>query len=81
MGRKLGLCPFVVELGTHLTQCGLGQAYLHAKLHFDPSIRLATMHQRYTYRRTDRTTAREHRANSFTKGRSKMKTKWRMCIF
>ena len=25
MGRKLGLCPFLGELGPHLTQCGLYQ--------------------------------------------------------
>jgi len=54
MGRKLGgLCPFRGgELGPHLTQCGQGEAYLHAKFHLDPSNSLATIHQRY--RQTDR---------------------------
>jgi len=39
-----------------LTQCGQGEAYLHAKFHLDPSKRLATIHQRYRqiYRHTDR---------------------------
>jgi len=41
MGRKLGSCaPF-------LGQLGWAEAYLHAKFHFDPSNRLATIHQRY----------------------------------
>jgi len=30
----------------------MAEAYLHAKLHLDPSNRLATIHQRY--RQTDR---------------------------
>ena len=44
--ENLGLYPFAaVELGSHLTQCGLAEAYLHAKFHLDPSNRLATIHQ------------------------------------
>jgi len=31
------------ELGPHLTQCGQGSGYLHAKFHLDPSSRLATI--------------------------------------
>jgi len=31
------------------------EVYLHAKFHFDPSNRLATIHQRYRQDRTDRT--------------------------
>jgi len=47
MGRKLGaLCPFGEgEVGPHLTQCGQGQAHLHAKFHRDPSNRLATIYR------------------------------------
>jgi len=54
------------ELGPHLTQCGQGRAYLHAKFHLDPSNRLATVHERY---RQDRTRDRQHRANRFRNGR------------
>jgi len=47
MGQKVGgglLCPFCqVELGLHLTQCGLAEAYLRAKWHLDSSSHLATM--------------------------------------
>jgi len=51
------MCPFGRgDLGPHLTQCGQGQAYLHAKFHLDPSNRLATIHQRYSQTgQTDRT--------------------------
>jgi len=39
MGRKVGggCCAAfgLVELGPHLTQCGLAEAYLHAKWHPD----------------------------------------------
>jgi len=54
MGRKLGGCTPLgeVELGPHLTQGGMADAYLHAKFHLVPSNRLATVHQRY--RQTDR---------------------------
>jgi len=31
------------ELGSHVTQCRLGQAYLRSKSHPDPSSRLATI--------------------------------------
>jgi len=34
-------------LGPHLTQCGKGRGFLHAKFPLDPSNRLATMHKRY----------------------------------
>jgi len=45
MGQNWGSCaPFgEVELGPHLTQCGLGRACLHAKFHLDPSNCLATI--------------------------------------
>jgi len=38
------------ELGSHLTQCCLGRAYLRTKWHLDPSCRLATIcqHSRQT---------------------------------
>jgi len=36
MGRKLGGCAPLVELGPHLIQCGQGRGlYLHAKFHVD----------------------------------------------
>jgi len=45
MARKAGegaAVPLSVgELGPHLTQCRLAQAYLHAKWHPDPSNSLA----------------------------------------
>ena len=44
----------VGELGSHLTQCGLGRAYLRTKWHFDPSNHMATIHQRYRQDRWDR---------------------------
>ena len=40
-----------------LTQCGQGEAYLHANFHLDSSNRLATIHQRH--RQTDRQTHRQ----------------------
>ena len=59
MGRKLRGCAPLGEgeLGSHLTQCGQAEAYLHAKFHLDPSKRLAIIHQRYrqTGQRTDST--------------------------
>jgi len=45
IGRKEGAAacaPFGGELGPHLTQCGLGEAYLRTKWHLDPSSSLAT---------------------------------------
>jgi len=37
------LCPFLVELGPHLTHCRLGRClYLGTKWQFEQSIRLAT---------------------------------------
>jgi len=46
MGRKEGAAacaPFGGgKLGPHLTQCGLGEAYLRTKWHLDPSSRLVT---------------------------------------
>jgi len=39
--------PGGMELGSHLTQCGEGRAYLHAKFQLGPSNRLATIHQRH----------------------------------
>ena len=44
------LCPFPwKELSSHLTQCHVAwaEANLRTKWHFDPSNRLATIHQRY----------------------------------
>ena len=56
------LCPLLGgELGPHLTQCGLAEAYLRAKFHLDPSNRLATIYTNITDRhdiqagQTDRT--------------------------
>jgi len=44
MGQKLrGLCPFWGELGSHLTQCHLGRAYLRTKWHLDQSSHFATI--------------------------------------
>jgi len=60
MGRKVGrgcYAPFCgAELGPHLTQCGMGDAYLHTKWNLDPSNRLAIVHQRH--RQRDRQTQR-----------------------
>jgi len=39
----------------------MAEAYRHAKLHLDPSNRLATIHQRY--RQTDRQTDRQRSDN------------------
>ena len=51
IGRKVGgelLRPFPwAELGPHLTQCGLGEAYFRTKRHPNPSNCLATTHQRH----------------------------------
>jgi len=46
-GRKLGAVPLLGELGPQHNVAGAAEPYLHAKFHFDPSNRLATMHQRY----------------------------------
>ena len=51
------------ELGLHLTQCLLAEAYLHTKSHLDPSNHLATIHEHYR-----QTTVWSHRANRFTNG-------------
>jgi len=54
-----GLCPFGEgDLGPHLTQLAMAEAYLRAKFRLDPSNRLTTIHQRYRQTeqgRTDRT--------------------------
>jgi len=42
------------ELGPHLTQCRLAEAYLRIKWYPDPFNRLATIHQRYRQNRQDR---------------------------
>ena len=61
MARKVcmvGAVPLSVgELGPYLTQCPLGRGLPPYQVHLDPSSRLATIHQRYTDRQTDRTTA------------------------
>jgi len=56
---KIGGCaPFGgEELGLNLTQ--RGEAYLHAKFHFDPSNRLTTIHQRHRQTGQDRQTDRQ----------------------
>ena len=57
MGRKVcgGTVPLSVgELGLHLTQCRLAEAYLRTKWHLDPSNRLTTIRQHY--RQTGQTT-------------------------
>ena len=53
-------CPFWGRgLSPHLTQCGRGRGYLHAKYHLNPSNRLSTIHQRHRIdRQTGQTTAR-----------------------
>ena len=51
MGKPLS----VGELDIHLTQCGLCQAYLHAKWYPNSSNRLATIHQRHRQTGQDRT--------------------------
>jgi len=38
MGQKLGSSAPFVGVGSHLTQCGRAEAYLHAKFHLDPNI-------------------------------------------
>ena len=55
MGRKVGglLCPFPWRLGPFLHNVVWAEAYLRTKWHFDPSNRLATIHQRF--RQTNRT--------------------------
>jgi len=72
MGWKLGACAplWEDELGPHLTQYGHGRGLPHANFHFDPSNRLATIHQclRQNKQRQDRTMVWWHRANRFTNG-------------
>jgi len=42
MDRKLGAMPlFLGELGRHVTQCLLAEAYIRTMWHLDPSSRLA----------------------------------------
>ena len=68
MGWKLGAVPlWGGELGPHVTQCGLVEAYLHAKFHLDPSNRLATVHQRHRQDRTDRTDRQRSDSEPFYK--------------
>jgi len=44
MGRKLGAVPLFVELGPHLTQCGLSRGLpAYTTWHLSPSSRLATI--------------------------------------
>jgi len=52
----MGVPPLVWEgeMGAHLTQRGQSEAYMHAKFHLDPSIRLVTVHQRYRQTGQDR---------------------------
>jgi len=48
-GPKIGgLCPFGEwGAGSASSSVARAEAYLHAKFRFDPSNRLATVHQRY----------------------------------
>ena len=46
-GGGAAVLLFVGELGPHLTQCRMGEAYRRTKWHLDPSKPLATIHQRY----------------------------------
>jgi len=47
------------ELGLHLTRVAWAEAYRHAKFHFDPSNRLAAIHQRHSQTgQTTQTTVR-----------------------
>ena len=72
MGQKVGrglLCPFwAAEAGSPSNTISPGpRLYLHTKWHFDPSNRLATIHQRY---RQDRKTGQDngpvaYRANRY----------------
>jgi len=49
----VGCALFLGELGFHLTQCGLAEAYIHAKFHLDPSSGLATIRERDRQDRQD----------------------------
>ena len=61
------------ELGLHLTQRGHGaEAYLHAKLHLDPSNHLDTVQQRY--RQIDKQTDKQDRQRSDSIGRTVLQT-------
>jgi len=42
MGRKFGAVPLLGELGLHLTQCRLAEAYPRTKWHLDPCRKLGT---------------------------------------
>jgi len=72
-GPKIGgLCPFGGgELGPHLTPCGQGRAYPHAKFHLVPSNRLTTIHQRY---RQTRQTGQTDRQRIDSIGRTVLQT-------
>ena len=51
-GPKMGDLPlWGGELGPHLIQRGVAEAYLHVKFHVDPLNRLATVQQRYRQNR------------------------------
>jgi len=75
MGRKLGWgvsAPFFGEGSSVpvLYSVARDEAYLHAKFHFDPSNRLATVHQRC--RQNRHRTGQRHKANRFTNGRQNL---------
>ena len=82
-GEKLGAVPLLGELDPHLTQCGWGQGLPACQVSswsIQPFGHNTPMSQtdrrdrqdRETERQTDRTTVRQHRANSFTNGRPKI---------
>jgi len=63
-------------MGPFLTQRGLGRGLTQCQVEWypNPSNRLATIHQRYRHRQTQRqTTVRLHGANLFTNGRDALK--------
>jgi len=68
-----GLFPLFGEgkLDPHLKQCGLAEAYLHAKFILESSNRLATIHQRYRQTEQADNGLIRHRANSFRNGHPK----------
>jgi len=41
--KRRAAVPFGGELGPHLTQCHLAEAYIHTKWHLNPSSHLATI--------------------------------------
>jgi len=60
MGRKLVAPPPFWGGGTGFPySVTMAEAYLHAKVHLDPSNHLATIHQRHTQDRTDRQACRQ----------------------